>query len=59
MRMTNRACERSGKRSGVGGKRHEREWSGERVLEKIIWAGAERSGLNRPLKSAHTNIALT
>ena len=49
--------ERSGKRSGAGAKRHERERSGERVLKKIIWAGAERSGLNRPLKSAHTNIA--
>jgi len=24
--------ERSGKRSGAGGKRHEREWSGEREL---------------------------
>jgi len=55
--VTVRACERSGKRSGAGGKLHERERSGERVLKKIM--GAERSGQNRPLKSAHTNIGLT
>jgi len=44
-----RACERSGN-SGAGGKRGEREQSGERVLKnKLSGSGAE-SGLNRPLK---------
>ena len=48
VKNASRACERSGKRSGAGGKWGEREWSGEWVLKNKL-SGAE-SGLNRPLK---------
>ena len=42
--------ERSGKRSGAGGKWAERERSGERVLKNTLSGSGAESGLNRPLK---------